>query len=74
VITANCITGEFTDFRGTRYRFLGPKRKTGEFDSAKYALMDLASGDLADGTMASGYQTNMAVFRALCPIQAPFDQ
>jgi hypothetical protein len=25
----NCNTGEFTDFRGTRYKFLGPNRTIG---------------------------------------------
>jgi hypothetical protein len=74
VITANCATGEFTDFHGNRYRFLGPSRKTGDFMMAKYALMDLRTREIADGSMASGYPTNMGIFKALCPAQAPYDE
>lgn len=74
VITANCNTGEFTDFHGSRYRFLGPNRKSGDFVMSKYAIMDLATHEIADGSSASGYPTNMEIFRALCPARAPFDQ
>jgi hypothetical protein len=73
VITANCTTGEFTDFHGNRYRFLGPS-KTGDFMMAKYALMDLRTREIADGSSASGYPTNMGIFKALCPAQAPYDE
>jgi hypothetical protein len=73
VITANCITAEFTDFHGNRYLLLGPNRKTGDLSSAKYALMNIDTREIADGTMASGYPMNMAIFKALCPARAPFD-
>jgi hypothetical protein len=73
VITANCTTGEFTDFHGNRYRYLGPSRKAGNF-TAKYVLMDLRTREIADGSMASGYPTNMGIFKALCPSQAPYDE
>jgi hypothetical protein len=73
VITANCLTGEFTDFYANRYRFVGPNRKTRDM-MAKYALMDLSTRQIADGSMASGYPTNMAIFKALCPAQAPYDE
>jgi hypothetical protein len=62
--------GEFSDFHGNRYRFLGPSRKVGDFMIAKYALMDLRTREIADGSMASGYTTNMGIFKALCPAQA----
>jgi hypothetical protein len=74
VITANCLTGIFTDFGGNRYQFRGSARKTGEFMAAKYILVDLTTGKVADGSMASGYPTNMAIFKALCPAQAPYDE
>ncbi len=74
VISANCLTGEFTDFSGNRYRLLGRNREGGDFMIAKYALMELATGKIADGTMASGYPTNMGIFKALCPAQAPNDE
>lgn len=73
-ITANCVTGEFSDFHGNRYRFLGLNRNPGQFALAKYAIMDVATREIADGSMASGYPTNMALFRALCPARAPFDE
>lgn len=72
VITANCPRGEFVDFRGNRYRFAGPSR---ERDSmAKYRLISLPSGEAADGSSASGYPTNMQIFKALCPSRAPSDE
>lgn len=73
VITGNCSTGEFTDFYGGWYQFLGPNPSAGQFGMAKYALRDLTTREIADGTSASGYPTNMAIFRALCPARAPFD-
>src|SRR3954470_9231931 len=47
VITANCLTGEFIDFYGNRYRFLGPNRKAGDSPMARYGLMDLTSREIA---------------------------
>jgi hypothetical protein len=74
VITANCTTGDFVDFRGTRYRFLGPNRKTGDFVMAKFAIMNIATKEIADGSSASGYPTNLGIFEALCPGRGPFDR
>ena len=71
-ITANCLTGEFTDFFGVRYRFLGRNRQ--QDSMAKYAIVDLSTGEIADGSSASGYGTNMVIYRALCRVQAPSDQ
>jgi|SRR6266446_10065401 hypothetical protein len=74
VIAANCNTGEFTDFRGNRYKFLGPNRTRGDFVIAKYAIMDLGTREIANGSMASGYPVNMDIYRALCPARAPIDE
>ena len=74
VITANCLSGEFTDFYGHRYRFLGIQQRTSSFSMAKYALVDVDTGKIADGSSASGYPTNMSIFRALCPMHAPYDE
>jgi hypothetical protein len=71
-ITANCLTGEFVNFYGDRYRFEGPDRGNRGF--AKYVLRDLKTGEVADGSSASGYPTNMPIFRALCPTKAPSDE
>jgi hypothetical protein len=70
-ITANCKTGEFSDFFGRKYKFLGNNRDPERM--AQYLLKDLGSGEVADGSSASGYPTNMALFAALCPGTAPRD-
>lgn len=71
-VTANCLTGEFTDFSGSRYRFAG-KSKDKE-SMAAYRIVDLATGEDADGSNASGYSTNAAIYGALCPQHAPADE
>lgn len=68
-VTANCLRGEFTDFQGARYRFAGPSRDKDSM--AKYAVISLPSGEVADGSMASGYPVNITIFKALCPSRAP---
>ena len=71
-VTANCLTGEFTDFSGSRYRFAG---KSKDKDSmAAYRIVDLETGEDADGSSASGYSTNAAIYGALCPQHAPSDE
>ena len=74
IITANCNTGEFADFHGNRYKFLGPNRARGDLVMAKYAIMDLGTREIANGSMASGYPVNMDIYRALCPARAPIDE
>lgn len=72
-VNANCTTGEFTDFRGDRYQFLGPNQKKNDEILAKYLIRNLSTNEIANGSSASGYPTNMSIFKALCPRQAPFD-
>jgi hypothetical protein len=72
-ITANCVSGEFTNFRGDRYRFLGLNPKLGEFIANKYFVMNLATREIADGSVASGYFVNLGLYKALCPAHAPSD-
>lgn len=69
-ITGNCKSGVFTDFYGNRYRFAGKMKGADEF-GAKYRLINLSTGEAADGSSASGYSTNMSIFKALCPMTAP---
>ncbi|GJD85760.1 hypothetical protein [Methylobacterium haplocladii] len=71
-ITANCLRGEFVDFQGNRYRFAGLSRDKDSM--AKYRLISLPSGEEADGSSASGYLTNMGIFKALCPSRAPYNE
>ena len=71
-VTANCVTGRFTDFNGNDYQFLGKATgKENEGRIAKYIIKYLADGQLADGSSASGYDVNVDIFRALCPAKAP---
>jgi hypothetical protein len=73
-VTADCRSGEFTDLHGDRYRFEGPARGVDRKEiRAKYTLRHLPSGEIADGSSASGYRTSMMVLRALCPQSAPTD-
>ena len=73
LITANCLTGEFVDFFGNHHRFLGANKTNNSGLSVKYKIQNLASGQIADGTSASGYFTNMGIYKALCPVKAPSD-
>jgi hypothetical protein len=81
-VFANCKTGEFIDFYGKHYRFEGPNPdfhddlsdSSKPFDQAKYIVRDLSDGERADGSSASGYHTNLAIFAALCPMEAPKEQ
>src|ERR1700730_3792216 len=69
-VAANCPAGEFTDFYGRRYQFLGPNKNLRD-DTVKYLIRDQSSGEFSDGSNASGYPVNMQIFKALCPRQAP---
>ena len=71
-VTADCLTGEFTDFGGSRYRFAG--RSKDKDSMAAYRIVDLATGEDADGSSAGGYSTNAAIYGALCPRHAPADE
>ncbi|SCB46808.1 hypothetical protein GA0061102_105521 [Rhizobium miluonense] len=71
LIQADCKTGVFTDFVGDRHQFQGRNPAAGSM--AKYRLVDLKTNEAADGSSASGYSTNMGIFRALCPRTAPQD-
>jgi hypothetical protein len=72
-ITANCDTGIFSNFFGYKIHFLGLNRRD---TRTEYLLKNLATGDFADGSTASGYSTDLQIFKALCPRKAPyqFDQ
>jgi hypothetical protein len=74
VISANCLKGEFTDFSGNRYPYEGKGKNLTDDMMAKYAIRDLSTGEVADGSSASGYPTNMGIFKALCPRTAPIDE
>ena len=71
-VVADCLRGVFTNFWGDRIQFRGPNRKKGEF-GPKYILVNMRSGEIADGSSASNYPTNMGIFQALCPKIAPYE-
>jgi hypothetical protein len=35
--------------------------------------MDLATGEILDGSSASGYPVNISIFQALCPSKVPIN-
>lgn len=71
-ITADCSRGTFVNFRGYRYRFEGRNRDPES--TAKYRIVSVASGEVADGSSASGYDVALDIFKALCPNRAPQDR
>jgi hypothetical protein len=73
-ITGNRLTGRFTNFFGDDHQYLGAMKSKRDAISAKYAIKNLATGKIADGSSASGYPTNMGIFKALCPLKAPTDE
>ncbi len=66
-ITANCDTGVFTDFGGYSYQFIGPMNPSHDPMAPEYAIIDLNTRQVADGSSASGYYTNLEILNALCP-------
>ncbi len=72
-LTGNCDTGEFSDYFGGHYRFEGRNPKSGYFGDNKYLIVNLADGEIADGSRMSRYLINLGVYRALCPAHAPLD-
>jgi hypothetical protein len=65
-VSANCESGTFTNFRGGVYEFQG-LNENGDAVDPKYVIFNVASGEVADGSFASGYFVNLDIFRALCP-------
>src|SRR5258708_15197875 len=72
-LTGNCDTGEFSDFFGGHYRFEGRNPKSGYFGPNKYLIVNLADGEIADGSEMSRYLSNLSIYSALCPAHAPVD-
>jgi hypothetical protein len=71
-IHADCPQGIFTDFFGGKFQFRGKNPRPADF-GPKYILMNLETREIADGSSASGYPTNMEIFQALCPRTAPVE-
>lgn len=69
-VSGNCTTRTWTDMYGRRYAFIGVARKS-DAVIADYAMKDLETGALLDGSSASGYDIQLTIFRQLCPGLAP---
>ncbi len=64
-VTADCKRGIWTDVYGEGYALEG---KTGSSDvMADYLVRNIKSGEILDGSSASGYPTALSVFQQLCP-------
>lgn len=64
-VTANCKRGTWIDVYGEGYAFEG-KSKSSDL-MADYIVRSLKSGEILDGTSASGYPTALSIFQELCP-------
>lgn len=64
-VTADCRKKTWTDLSGERYSFLGRQKSADSM--ADYAVKRLDTGELLDGSSASGYPTALSIFEALCP-------
>jgi hypothetical protein len=69
-IIANCSTGVFTTFGGGHYAFRGRSpshASTPQEIRPAYIVKDLTDGATLNGSSASGYNTVIEAFNALCP-------
>lgn len=65
-VSGNCAARNWTDMYGDDYAFLGPAQKSPE-SMADYAIRSLKTGEILDGSPASGYDVQLEIFRQLCP-------
>lgn len=64
-VTANCKKRTWTDVYGQAYAFEG--KATSSDLMADYIVRNVASGEILDGSSASGYPTALSIFKELCP-------
>jgi len=64
-VTANCTEPTWTDVYGQSYAFEGNSKSSDLM--ADYIVRNLASGEILDGSSASGYFTALSIFQELCP-------
>lgn len=65
-VTGNCNKKIWTDMYGESYAFLGMAKKSDNL-MAVFALKDLKTGKILDGTTSSGYDVELTIFQELCP-------
>ncbi|MDW9928055.1 hypothetical protein [Sinorhizobium meliloti] len=64
-VTGNCRKRTWTDMYGQSYAYEGPMKSTDSM--ADYAVRDMKSGEILDGSSASGYGVALTIFQQLCP-------
>ncbi|MDW9542646.1 hypothetical protein GOA55_10445 [Sinorhizobium meliloti] len=64
-VTANCKKRTWTDVYARAYAFEG--KATSSDLMADYIVRNVASGDILDGSSASGYPVALSIFQELCP-------
>lgn len=64
-VTADCKKRTWTDVHGQSYKFEGKSKSTEIM--AEYAVRELATGQILDGSMASGFPIALSIFQQLCP-------
>lgn len=64
-VTADCRKRTWTDLSGDRFAFLGRQKKTESM--ADYVVKRLDTGEVLDGSSASGYPIALSIFQVLCP-------
>ncbi|WP_245515490.1 hypothetical protein [Rhizobium deserti] len=64
-VTGNCRKATWTDIYGQSFAFEGAMKSAETF--VDYAVRDLKSGEILDGSSASGYPVQLTIFQQLCP-------
>ena len=65
-VTANCKRRTWTDMYGQSYAFHGAAKQSDDV-MADYLMANLESGNILDGSSASGYWAQLNIFKQLCP-------
>lgn len=66
-VTADCKKRTWTDVYGQSFKFEGKPKSASSDMMADYAVRELSTGEILDGSSASGYPTALSVFQELCP-------
>ena len=65
-VTGNCAKRTWTDMYGRNYAFVRKATKADQL-MAEFVLKDLGTGEILNGTSASGYSVQLTIFQQLCP-------
>ncbi|RUU82742.1 hypothetical protein [Mesorhizobium sp. M7A.F.Ca.MR.362.00.0.0] len=65
-VTGNCVKRTWLDLSNEKFAFLGRAKKSDEM-IADYAIKRVKTGEILDGTTASGYWVELGIFQHLCP-------